>query len=320
MNLFEEEPAPVKGGLSFLNKFNNQLNTSSRGNDRDTMKEIWANRGGYEFTMRPSTKAQIVFLGDLQPLAATPFLLTWINKSGKSFPKIEYVRSGAFDLQGDPTGEQCLMSSVTTLSPKTAAVAPILDFRSYETKDGKTVPYSFRHVFITSPTILNQLISTSQHYGKPLTFAKMEVSRSGERTSPKCGDTWFPKGFVTEAELDQYAPEWREEVKKFNFDKGWPAPDLAMAKDLLGSHVRQVDANKDKTHFILQYDADAWAAMSGGPAPQAEAPSVSDSAPAPVAKSPFDDLEDLPNTPAPAAEAPLATSQFDLSELDDVLG
>ena len=127
-----------------------------------------------------------------------------------------------------------------------------------------------------------------------------------------------------------YAPEWRENLARFNFEAGFPTPDLETAKAVLRKHIAVCKKNEARDHYVVRYNKEAWAKLSGEtPAASSAAPSVeaasqgslfsNDDVPTP--SSPFDGMKDLDNSlkvNKPAAS--LGGSDFDLSELDEALG
>ena len=158
MNLFDNDDSGKQavGGLSRLGGLKSKVGSSSTNSGNSPWGNIWKARGGFEFSLRSGEDAEIVLLKDVKVIVATPLLTGWVNSGSYSFPKLDYVRSPAYDDAGNETGETCWISEITGMTPSLVGVAPILDTRSFTTKDGKSVPYSFRPLLIKSDQVLTQ--------------------------------------------------------------------------------------------------------------------------------------------------------------------
>jgi hypothetical protein len=324
MSLFDtnDDNTQAQGGLSILNRLRGQVDNGGNQQRGGGWGDIWAARGGFNFSLKKGEEAKIVFLEDIRIFVATPIVVGWVNANGYSFAKTEYLRSSAYDDLGEPTGEIDLVSQVTGMRPTLIGVAPILDLRPFTTKDGKEFKYSVRPLLIKTDSVLNQLQTIAKHSNRTLQNALMSVSRSAtDSKAPGAGDTWFLKQYMEDAELSQQIPDLAEIRGKCNVDVGYPRPDAALSKELLGLHANVVNKNQDKKDAICiqRFDAAAWAEVSGAPAPMST-PVSQDVASA--AADQFEGLEDLtPVAPAaPAAPAASTEGGFDLGDLDDVLG
>jgi len=321
MSLFDtnDDDTQAQGGLSILNRLRGQVDSGGSQQRSGGWGDIWAARGGFNFSLKKGEEAKIVFLDDIQIFVATPIITGWVNANGYSFAKTEYLRSSAYDDLGEPTGEIDLVSQVTGMRPTLIGVAPILDLRPFTRKDGTEVKYSVRPLLIKTDSVLNQLQTIAKHSNRTLENALMSVSRSAtDSKAPGAGDTWFLKQYMEDAELVKQIPDLAEIRTQCNVTVGYPRPDVALAKDLLGLHANVVRKNQDKKDAIAiqRFDEAAWAEVSGVAAPTG-APVAQDVAAA--AADQFEGLEDL--TPAaPAAPAASTEGGFDLGDLDDVLG
>jgi len=324
MSLFDtnDDKTQAQGGLSILNRLRGQVDSGGNQQRGGGWGDIWAVRGGFNFSLKKGEEAKIVFLEDIRIFVATPILTGWVNTGQYSFPKIEYLRSAAYDEVGEPTGEVDVVSQTTGMRPTLIGVAPILDLRPFTTKDGKEFKYSVRPLLIKTDSVLNQLQTIAKHSGRTLQNALMTVSRSAtDDKSPGAGDTWFLKQYMEDTDLAQQIPDLAEIRGKCDVDKGFPRPDVSLAKELLGLHVNVVRKNQDKKAAVISnFNESFWNEMTGSsatasaPVPQAEAL---------AAVEQFEGLEDI--TPSAPAAPTQTTAQpdsggFDLGDLDDVLG
>lgn len=327
--MFGNQSGQAQGGMAFLNKFKENHGGETTSNNENFWSDVWGARVGFPYSMPKGSQGQIVFLDDVKVFAATPVLITWVNHNGRNFPKLDFLRSPAYALDGSSTGERCYISEITGLRSKVIGVVPIIDFRPYTDKNGVEHKYSFKHLLVKDMRILQQFQNISEHHNRGLAFSKMKVSRSLEQTSAGCGDSWFCEGFTTEEELNQFAPDWREKLASFNFEAGFPAPDLETAKGVLRKHVAVCEKNKDRDHYAVNYNRDAWAELSGEAvsmdAPAAAAPAANQPASVfpetdvPTPSSPFDGMEDLGQAATSAPAATSGGSDFNLDELDNAL-
>ena len=324
MSLFDtnDDNTQAQGGLSILNRLRGQVDNGGNQQRGGGWGDIWAARGGFNFSLKKGEEAKIVFLEDIRIFVATPILTGWVNTGSFSFPKIEYLRSAAYDEVGEPTGEIDLVSQVTGMRPTLIGVAPILDLRPFTTKDGKEFKYSVRPLLIKTDSVLNQLQTIAKHSNRTLQNALMTVSRSAtDDKSPGAGDTWFLKQYMEDAELAQQIPDLAEIRSKCDVDAGYPRPDAGLAKELLGLHANVVRKNQDKKAIAIErFNEGAWNDLNGAPAPTSTPVAQADAV---AAVEQFEGLEDLtPAAPAAptAPAAPANDGGFDLGDLDDVLG
>ena len=190
--------------------------------------------------------------------------------------------------------------------------------------------YSFNFCLSRTCVSFSGFQNISEHLQPwPLAFLEDEGQQEPQQTSAGCGDSWFCEGFTTEEELNQFAPDWREKLASFNFEAGFPAPDLETAKGVLRKHVAVCEKNKDRDHYAVNYNRDAWAELSGEAvsmdAPAAAAPAANQPASVfpetdvPTPSSPFDGMEDLGQADTSAPAATSGVSDFNLDELDNAL-
>ena len=265
MSLFDNDSpsSAPKGGLAALSKFKKFAEEHSGGNDSNTWGDIWDARGGYAFSMKNGTEAEVIALGDIKVFVATPIFYGWAS-GGFNYPRTEHLPSVAFDSDCESNGEVSIITEVTGLTPKPIGVLPVIDCRPYE-KDGKTQKYTFKVMIIKDMALLTQLGVVSSHHDRPLTFGHFHLTRSMNKTSPSVGDTWFCKGFVEEDKLASVIPDWKELLARFNFDKGFPTPDKNMSMELLRQHIAVCDKNVDSGNKSVHYDKDLWAQLTGKP-------------------------------------------------------
>jgi len=307
MNLFDDDKLDNKkpvGGWAKLGALKDKVSHVGGDNSDSAWGRIWSKRGGFPFALKRGERATVVFLDDVRLFIAAPLMTGWVS-DGKSFPKIDYVASPGFDEEGNTVGE-CLLSKVTGFSPTLIGVVPVLDTRSYKTKDGKERAYTIKPLIIKSESVLNQLQTISQHHGRPLTWARMTVSRNMDAKSPASGDAYYCDKFADPQELLKKIPTLLDERAAVNTQEGYPRPDRATCMQLLKLHIAVADKNTDKGSKVTNYDKELWAQLTSGTAtsPRAQA---------------LEELSDLGDTEA-TRPAVTTADEFDLSELDEALG
>lgn len=311
MNLFDDENLDNKkpvGGWAKLGALKDKVSHVGGDNTDSAWGRIWSKRGGFPFSLKRGERATVVFLDDVRLFIAAPLMTGWVS-DGKSFPKIDYVASPGFDEDGNAVGE-CILSKVTGFSPTLIGVVPILDTRSFKTKDGKERAYTIKPLIIKSESVLNQLQTISQHHGRPLTWARMTVSRNMDDKSPASGDAYYCDKFTNPEELLKKIPSLLEERAAIDVVAGYPRPDHATCMQLLKLHVAVADKNSNRGSKVTNYNKELWAQLCGSPA-------------SPSRSQALDELEDIPSnqdTTRGEVSTTGAADEFDLSELDEALG
>jgi len=308
-DLFEEEDSAAVGALSRLSRMR-ELMPQSSANDQDIWRSLWDNRGGFSFWMTAGSTAKIVILRDPHIVMCNQLLTGW-PKGG--YPKIDYVRSVAYDSELAPTGERDIIAEVTGQSPVPLAIMPIVDLRPYKPKEGAEVKYSFKFAVIKKMTVIQQLTAISAHHKRPLDFAKISISRGHEKTSSNVGDVWTGGTFVTPETLDSSVPEWRDAMQKMDFDKAYPVPDHKMAMSLLKHHVSVCERNADQDSHWVRYNEELWQELSGSPT-KSSAPKTKT-----ATDSLLDDLDSDLDSALAGQRSSNDSEEYDLSELDNIL-
>ncbi len=308
MGLFDDKgKKKAVGGLSLLGNFKGTAASSSG----SAWKPMWDARGpGFDFRLAKEETANIIFLTDVTVWNTCSLYTSWNKKGG--YPNSDLVRSPMYSDDGEQIMDSCYISDVTCIDPRPVGFAVVLDLRPAE-YGGKKYKYQVKRMLIKSWDALQALGNVSRASGKRLQYAKVEVGRSEGKTSPASGTSFFSDSYVTEKELDQEAPDWRDLLAKIDINAGYIRPNKETAKALLQVHTKLVDMHDLEDR---DYNHRAWENF--------DSLDVTVNEPAEDAFAGMPDLDESDDETSEAAAAEetdteVASAEFNTDDLDEAL-